>query len=53
MSHPVSHLLEGRVTLPNEDAAYGKRGRDAEPLGQESGSLACGAGAEPSFGKAE
>ena len=52
ISRPINYPLEGRVTLSNEDAAYGKSGRDAEPLGQESGSLACGAGAEPSFGKA-
>jgi hypothetical protein len=53
ISRSISHSLEGRVTLSNEDAAYGNSGRDAEPLGQESGSLACGAGAEPSFGMAK
>lgn len=33
---PINRALEGRVTLSNGVAAYGKRARDAEPLGQES-----------------
>ena len=33
---PINCALEGRVTLSKGVAAYGKRVRNAEPLGQES-----------------
>lgn len=33
---PISHPLKGRVTPSNAEAAYGKRARDAEPLGRQS-----------------